>query len=513
MNSAEWIEAFERVGGDREAVRMDGRSLSYAALADSSRGLARMLEEEGAQPGDVIAVLAPPSLAGVALIHALLDRSGVLLPLNARLTRAEQRLALESSGARFLVVPEEEEGGEVETLVQEVGCGLLTISEGASGEGVLQTRFSPSEDRAEEFASRRSRRLTEGAALLLRTSGTSGRPKSAVLGLDQLIASATGSAELLGSAAADRWLLCMPLFHIGGLSILIRAALVGAKVVLEERFDVDRVVSILESGAVTRVSFVATMLERVLAHRGAQSAPATLELVLLGGGPARDRLLEEADRLGYPIAPTYGLTEAASQVATRPPGMVPPTRADGGLDRAGGLEALGGVALRIVDDERSVLGEEEEGIIEVRGPTVMRGYLDDPESTARVLRDGWLSTGDVGRLDANGRLRVVDRRTDLILSGGENVYPAEIEAVLESHPAVLEAGVAGIPDEAFGARPVAYVVLSDEAEPRALDAFTEHCRTRLASFKCPVRIERIAALPRNATGKLLRRELAGELAG
>jgi len=504
-----WIDSVERVGGDRDAIRMDTRSVNYAELADLSRAFVRELTSQGAAQGDVIAVLAPPSIVGVALIHAILDRGWVLLPLNARLTAAERREALESSGARFLVVaPAERDSGQA--LAREVGCGLWVLGADGWGDATVEVRLTPSGARAADFDERRNRRRSEEAALLLRTSGTSGRPKSAILGLDQLIASAVGSAELLGSAATDRWLLCMPLFHIGGLSILIRAALAGATVDLEKRFDEERVVAKIESGSITRVSFVATMLERVLALRGDQRAPESLELILLGGGPARADLLERAERLGYPVAPTYGLTEAASQVATRPPRSTPPRLGTGEVDRSGGLEALGGVALRIVDDAGQVLPPEQEGLIEVNGPTVMRGYLDDPDATARTLRGGWLSTGDIGRLSPAGHLRVIDRRTDLILSGGENVYPAEIESVLESHPTVLEAGVVGIPDERFGARPVAYVVLDDSAGREVdnrIEVLAGYCRERLAAFKCPVRIEVVSALPRNATGKLLRRAL------
>ena len=207
--------------------------------------------------------------------------------------------------------------------------------------------------------------------------------------------------------------------------------------------------------------------------------------------------------LGYPIAPTYGLTEAASQVATRPPDA---ERSDE-ADLAAGLQPLPGVEIRLVDERGCLVECGVEGEIQVRGPIVMRGYLDDPEASARAIREGWLATGDLGRLDARGRLRVLDRRTDLIVSGGENVYPAEIESCLLEHPAVGEACVVGVADERFGARPVAYVVLrAGESLDRAdLAAF---CRGKLAGFKVPIDFIERANLPRTASGKLLRRELA-----
>ncbi|MEM9173985.1 MAG: 2-succinylbenzoate-CoA ligase, partial [Myxococcota bacterium] len=170
---------------------------------------------------------------------------------------------------------------------------------------------------------------------------------------------------------------------------------------------------------------------------------------------------------------------------------------------------LGGVSLRIVDAEGHTCAPGVEGEIEVEGPIVMRGYLDDFEATNRARRDGWLATGDVGRLDAAGRLRVLDRRTDLILSGGENVYPAQVESALEAHPDVVEAGVRGVDDAAYGARPAAWVVLREGARPdeEALAAFL---RDRLAGYAIPARITFVDALPRNATGKLLRRELGAD---
>jgi len=228
-------------------------------------------------------------------------------------------------------------------------------------------------------------------------------------------------------------------------------------------------------------------------------APLGLRCVLLGGGGAPATLLEEAVRLGYPLAPTYGLTEAASQVATgRPrPGADP---------LAAGLEPLPGTRLRIVRDDGSPAQSGEPGEIQVKSATLMHGYWNRPAETARAFAGGWLRTGDVGSLDERGRLHVFDRRGDLIVSGGENVYPAEIESVLCEHPGVAEAGVRGVPDEEFGRRPVAWLVQrpADAPEPGELERF---CRERLAGYKVPLRFHAVAALPRSASGKLQRQLL------
>lgn len=493
------LDAAVRNRGACEALRLNGTSLTWSGLAEAVRRIQGALGEVGIERGDLVAVLAPPSIEGVALLFALLDLGVPMLPLNARLSAVEHTQALVDTHARFLVVAPGEGVGA--RLSKEADCGLLALAPTGDANPIA-CLVEPRASRAEVFASAAARRRKEGAALVLRTSGTSGRPKGAVLGLENLIASADGAAALLGSGPGDRWLLCMPLFHIGGLSILIRAARVGASVVLHERFDEAEVARALEEEGITRVSFVSAMLERVLAVRADRTAPDSLELVLLGGGPASDELIARAEGLGYPVAPTYGLTEAASQVATRPPGAAHD-------EAAGGLVPLGGVALRVVDGEGAACAAGVEGEIQVRGPIVMRGYLDDPEASREALRDGWLATGDIGRLDRAGHLRVLDRRTDLILSGGENVYPAQVESALEAHPDVIEAGVRGIEDATYGARPAAWVVLRQDArpDPAGLLAF---CRERLAGYAVPVRVEVVDALPRNAVGKLLRRKLGAE---
>jgi len=289
----------------------------------------------------------------------------------------------------------------------------------------------------------------------------------------------------------DRWLVCMPLFHVGGLSILLRSALCGSAAILHERFDPDAVNRALDEQGVTLVSWVPTMLERVLEARGQRPAPRSLRCALLGGGPASRGLIERARSQGFPIAATYGLTEASSQVATQHPTSAVAAGASG-------LRAIFGVELDTIDEDgKSVRGRP--GEILVRGPTVMEGYWSRPLDTERALRGGWLHTGDLGILD-------LERRGDLIISGGENIYPSEIEQVLLEHPAVREAAVAGRADAEYGQRPIAWLVAApgtglDLAELRGF------CAERLARYKIPVDFKRVDALPRNAAGKLLRERI------
>jgi O-succinylbenzoic acid--CoA ligase len=312
------------------------------------------------------------------------------------------------------------------------------------------------------------------------TSGTTGRPKGAILTYGNHWWSAIASALNLGLSSSDSWLACLPLFHVGGLGILLRSVVYGIPTVLHERFDAAAVSSEIDNG-VSHVSVVSTMLERVLAQRGSRPFPSTLRVVLVGGGPAPVPLLGRALALGAPVVQSYGLTETASQVATL-------SLEDARRKVGSAGKPLFGMQVRISDDDE----------ILVRGPAVSPGYLHSPP------HGEWLSTGDLGYLDDDGYLYVLDRRDDLIVSGGENVYPAEVEAALLAHPGVRDAGVFGLPDSEWGQSVAAAVVL---ASPLDADELRASLRERLASHKMPRRLEVVDSLPRNAGGKLLRRQL------
>src|SRR5438067_1537754 len=303
------------------------------------------------------------------------------------------------------------------------------------------------------------------------TSGTTGRPKGARLTYGNHWWSATGSALNLGLRADDRWLACLPLFHVGGLAILLRSAIYGIAAVVHESFDERAVNRAVDEERVTIVSVVAAMLQRMLDARGQEPYPPWLRCVLLGGGPAPRPLLERCAARGVPVVQTYGLTESASQVATLAP--------------EDALRKLGSAGKPLFPTELRVDAPAGEvGEIVVRGPTVTPGYVNRPDATARPIRDGWLHTGDLGRLDDEGYLYVVDRRDDLIISGGENVYPAEVEAALLAHPAVAEAGVFGIADAEWGRSVAAAVSLHPGIVVNA-DELLAFVRQRLASYKVP----------------------------
>jgi O-succinylbenzoic acid--CoA ligase len=302
-----------------------------------------------------------------------------------------------------------------------------------------------------------------GTLAVVHTSGTTGEPRPVCLTRAQFEASARASAAHLGVAAGDRWLCCLPVFHVGGLSIFTRSAFYATTVHAEPGFDAARVKDLLEAGEVTLASLVPTMLVR-LREAGLERAP-RLRALLVGGGPIPPELLDWAGALGLPMMPTYGMTETCSQVATARPGE---TRA----------RPLPGVELRVAGD----------GEILVRGPM--------------VAADGWLRTGDRGRLTADGLLEVDGRMDDVIVTGGENVAAREVEAALLSHPGVTDAAVVGVDDREWGRAVTAFVV-GDARE----DELAEHARARLASFKVPKRIVRVDELPRTPSGKVSRAAL------
>jgi O-succinylbenzoic acid--CoA ligase len=307
----------------------------------------------------------------------------------------------------------------------------------------------------------------EAVATVMHTSGTTSAPKPVELTYGNWQANALGSAVALGLDPAERWLCPMPLTHVGGLSILIRSVIYATTAVLHERFDAQAVVSDLMESArrITMVSLVPTMLVRLL-DAGLENPP-TLRWALLGGAPIPPALLERAERAGVPVAPTYGMTEGCSQLFT--------------------------FGFPLPGVEHTLSSRERE--IWVRGPMIAPGSVDE---------QGWLQTGDLGRIDDRGRLEIIGRKSNTIVTGGENVAPEEVEAILEDHPGVVEAAVIGRPDPEWGEALVALVVPRDGADPEALRT---HCRDRLAAFKVPKQVEFVAALPRTPSGKLLRREL------
>jgi O-succinylbenzoic acid--CoA ligase len=498
----DWLRQRAASTPERLALICRDECISYAELDRAVDVCARRLRDAGVAAGARVAILAGNGAGFAIAVHAVARAGAVLVPLNLRLTPAELVWQLADCHATHLVHDASRSDFARSLAVGTAALQLLGL-ERLTARPEVHPELSRRD--LEGRANMRSQEVRFDLAAthsIIYTSGTTGRPKGALLTYGNHFWSAAGSALNLGLRPEDRLLACLPLFHVGGLAILLRSVIYGTTAVVHESFDPARVNAAIDNDGVTIVSVVANMLQRMLAERNGKLYPPTLRCVLLGGGPAPEPLLRDCAALGVPVVQTYGLTEAASQVAT-----LAPEDALRKLGSAG--KPLFGTEVSILAADGAICAADLPGEIVVRGPTVMPGYLNSPGETARALDGGWLHTGDVGYVDSEGYLYVLDRRDDLIVSGGENVYPAEIEAVLQSHSEVVEAGVYGAADERWGQTPVAVVVLRDGSGVTAED-LVAFCRERLAAYKTPSRIVFAPSLPRNAAGKLVRNELRNE---
>jgi O-succinylbenzoic acid--CoA ligase len=493
----DWLASRATSTPERVALLAGARTWTFAELDAEVTGTARRLAALGARPGDRIATLLHNGAAAAMLPHVALRLGATLVPLNVRLNDVELAWQLGDAAPRLLVA--EERTAERAERAGDGHRGLVTVR--VDRHGVLAGDPNAGVHHVADLPMRLAHDADAVLAIIY-TSGTTGQPKGAMLTVGNFWWSAIGSALNLGTHADDRWLACLPLFHVGGLSIVLRAAIYGIAAVVLDGFDVDSVHAAIDDDGVTIVSVVAVMLHRMLDARGDRPYPPSLRCVLLGGGPAPRPLLDRCARLHVPVVQTYGLTETCSQVAT-----LAPEEARRRPGSAG--KALYPNVLRIATPSGGEARDDDVGEILVRGPIVMHGYAGQPAATARAIVDGWLHTGDLGRLDAEGYLYVTDRRDDLIVTGGENVYPAEVESVLLSHGSIVEAAVVGMADATWGQRVVAVVRLENrpatDVDVAALQAL---CRSRLAGYKVPREIRLVTEpLPRTASGKLRRAAL------
>jgi O-succinylbenzoic acid--CoA ligase len=431
------------------AVVWNEASMTWAALDALVRSNVASLRALGVGAEDRVAVASWNRPELVALFFACGRLGAALVPLNMRLSDGERAELLELAKPAVTVE--------------------LPLTEAVRGE-----------DEQPDV-------VPERVAAAIFTSGTTGRPSLVELTHANFMASAHASAANLGAAPSHRWLATLPLFHVGGLAMVYRCALAGSVLVLEPGFDAARASRHLDEG-VTHASLVPTTLERLLEVRRGRPFSG-VEAVLVGGGPMTPELLARARGAGLPVLQTYGLTEACSQVTTE-------RRGDADGQTAG--PPIEGVRVRVVDAAGAEVPSGVVGEIQVQGPTVALG------------RGPWLETKDLGALDARGRLTVASRRVDLIITGGENVYPAEVEALLRRHPAIRDVAVVPRPNATYGQEPVGVVVLAQPVDDAAL---SEWARAQIAHFKVPRVWVRVDELPRNASGKLERRKIQAHAIG
>lgn len=450
---------------NRIAFEMDGKTWTWSEVYERALAIAEKLPVPA---GERIGFWTKNSESLYFFLLAAMVKECELVLFNDRLTREE-----------FLYQQQD----------AEVRVTLTESAERAHLDNVML--FNEIKDREPVLFNIEGKWATDRTISIMYTSGTTGRPKGVRQTLENHMSSALGSALSSGVLPEDKWLCVMPLYHISGFSMIMRSLIYGSALQLHTRFETQEILRSIERDGISHLSVVTTMLGQLLEQyeKHPFPIPSTFRTVLAGGGPVPASYLDQAQSNGFPVVQTYGMTETSSQTCT--------------LLAEDAIRKLGSAGKPLFFAEVRIDGEVE-GEVWVRGPHVTPGYIGAAANLNPVTDDGWLKTGDIGRIDEEGYLYILDRRSDLIVSGGENVYPAEIEQVLMGHPSIQEAGVTGQPDERWGQVPVAFVVLrSGEGLPELESYLGQY----LAKYKHPKEIRVVEQLPRNASNKLIRREL------
>ncbi|MBM7697705.1 O-succinylbenzoic acid--CoA ligase [Kurthia huakuii] len=470
-----WITQRAMISPHRTALRFDKQAWTYKQLNEQSKQYASKLITLGIERGDRVAIYAPSTPAIIQMMLACMQLKCEMVLLNLRLSAYELAYQLDDAAASAILVADE--------LVERLPETAIVLH-----------RFSAIEAAAETPSLFNDTWDDAATMTIMYTSGTTGFPKGVRQTVGNHVAVATSSLYNTGLRDDDAWLCTMPLFHISGFSMLVKCLVQGVRLDLYKKFDEKTIATELVNGTVSHMSVVAVTLERLITEleaRGAVVSP-KFQMMLAGGGPVPESYLLRGFDRGIHIAQTYGMTETASQVAT--------------LSSEDALRKIGSAGKPLFFNHVRIDGALKPGDIGeicVKSAQVTPGYIGR-FSQCDSTKDGWLHTGDVGYLDAEGYLYVVDRRSDLIISGGENIYPAEIENVLAAHPAVKEVGVCGIDSDEWGQVPAAFIVAKDAAQCTQLEAY---CQERLAHYKVPKSFHIVEELPRNGSNKLMRRHL------
>ena len=490
--------------GDRTALDYARRETSFAQLQANSDKSARSLLASGAQPGGRIGYLAKNNDRYFEILFAAGMTGLVLVPIGWRLTKPEIAFLLEDAGIDLLFVSPEFYP-VAKALSTEATLKLVSLEE-AVGDAAA---FDEWRSRGDSYLAPLPTVDPQSAVLQLYTSGTTGKPKGAMLSHANIFA-----LRPLSAAAGlewDRWqegdvsLVPMPVSHVSGAIWGMIGIYSGIKSIIMPEFDAGEIIRIMSAEPISKIFMVPAAIQAVLRHPDiATSDFSRLRYILYGASPIPLDLLSEAIKVfGCGFIQNYGMTETTGTVTALPP--EDHEIAGNERMRSAGC-AMPGVELRIVDETLTPLPLGEIGEILVRSPTNMLGYWNRPYATREALIDGWMRTGDAGFLDADGYLYVQDRLKDMVITGGENVYPAEVESVLYSHPAIADVAIIGIPDVKWGEAVTAIVVPAGDQEPDEAEILA-WARERLAAYKVPKRIFYQASLPRNPSGKILRREL------
>lgn len=494
---------------DLIALAFYGQQISYGELWSRVCRMANALTIMGLRKGDRVMVMLPNCPGYVIAYYGTLLAGGVVTQVNPLYVEREVHFLAQDSGARFMVVADALYS-RVQYLPKETPLERIIVAEMTSGASLepdaifLRDALKGASAVAPEVAVD-----PEDVAVLQYTGGTTGLPKGAMLTHLNLVANAFQSSVASEVEPGNsRVLTILPLFHSFGMLVMNVGLKNGSRLVLLPRFEIDAVMQAIKEHEITDFPGVPTMYVAVLNYPNAESYGIHRIKNISSGGAAMPVEVMQVfvERFGAQIGEGYGLSEASPATHANP-------NWDPSLRKPGSIGVpMHGTDARIVDMETGtkVLGPEEEGELCIRGPQVMKGYWNRPEETATALRDGWLYTGDIAKMDQDGYFYILDRKKDMIIVSGYNVYPREIEEILYEHPGVMEAAVISVPDAYKGEVPKAFIVLRPGAESVTPEEIVTHCRERLAPFKIPKHIEFRAAIPKSAVGKILRRELAAE---
>jgi long-chain acyl-CoA synthetase len=489
VNLADALERTAERRPDAVAVVYEGHETTYAALRHQAVRASVSLSDAGIGPGDRVAIWMPNHPSFISALYGIWRMGAVAVPVHSGLTQREATHIFEDSGARAVFIGHDQLDAAA-SWIEDVGMTVLLTPRDAPKAAPPPDRSYPAPPVAE----------TEDGdlAVIQYTAGTSGVPKGAMLSHGNLRANLDQMRRLpVAVTEGDTAVCILPLFHIYGLNVVLNLAVdVGAKIVLFERFDAKATLDAIRDREVTVVAAAPPAYVLWLGVEGASSADlASVRAAVSGAAPlAKETLSAFRERFGVEIWEGYGLTETSPALTTT---------AVGGVAKPGSVgRPLPGVELRLVDEEGSDVEAGDPGEIVVRGPNVFSGYWNQPEATEAAFRDGWFRTGDVGVIDDDGDLFIVDRRSDMVIVSGFNVYPREVEDVIRKHPNVTDVAVIGESDPSTGERVHAFVV-GDVTEADVLDL----ARKSLAPYKLPSAVDIVPSIPRNAADKVLRREL------
>jgi long-chain acyl-CoA synthetase len=475
----------------------DGRQFTYAEFDAAVNRAAALLDAHAVSKGDVVSLLMPNSAEYIIAYFACWKLGAIAGPVNSLLKEHEIEFVMNNSEAKAILVH-----SEFSDRIENIRGHLPHLK------SVI--RFDDEGESTREFADASPTNLSlsnighDDDAIIIYTSGTTGKPKGCLLSHGNVIANARQISNWLGFTEDDRLLTIMPLFHMNAVSVTTMSVLyAGGSTVISPKFSASQFWKNISDYQVTSFGSVATMLS-ILLHTYPDGVPEGLKtdqlrFAMCGSAPVPSEVMKKFEEtFDCPVVEGYGLSESTCRSTFNPPDE---------RRRPGSCGMPIGNEMKVVDDDDNDVPDGELGEIVLRGENILKGYFKSPEATEIAFRNGWFHTGDIGYRDNDGFFYIVDRKSDMIIRGGENIYPREIDEVLYQHPAVAAAATIGVPDQLYGEEVAAFVVLKDGMKVSEEDLIS-YCTERVADYKCPKSIRIVAEIPKGPTGKLLKRELA-----